>query len=472
MKHRTSSSDRSQGASLLELMVVVVIVLLISAIAMRTIAPMFADRQIREAARAVNVFLNSARNRAIQTGRPAGVWLDRMQGLPEACASLSYAQVPEPYSGDYADSGLVAYIYPNIPNQKEYINIVTPANSLGLGLDTWYTPDPAVQNLVRPGDILRIGNKGLKYYLDTNERLNTIYSTLPPPPVWIIAIGRNNGSLTAPGYDNVQVSDSSGNKTWRINWWAFGAENLTNMSGTIYPVISAGAPDGSGKNVTPAMGRTLPFQILRRPVKMASGSIQLPEGAVIDLNFSGDQFKPYHPRVQPGLAGNPSNPYIGYPVDVRGNPIAPTNTSYVEDDLPVIIMFDPNGSVEQVYSRVWNFQSHIWEWKGDRPFVPIFLLVGKREKVPVNGQRAFTVQSEMGDQTTIGTNWMDPKCLWVAVTPATGLVTCSEMSVIGTQYVSVSTNPLSPFTMYGPTGSWELNRARVLAMQFQGMGGK
>src|SRR3984957_13516330 len=96
------------GVTLLELLAVCTISLLISGAVLRAIAPALAGRQVREGARMLNVFINSARNRAIESGQPAGIWLDRLPNMPEACVNLSYAQVPQAYSGDYSDSMIEA----------------------------------------------------------------------------------------------------------------------------------------------------------------------------------------------------------------------------------------------------------------------------------------------------------------------------------------------------------------------------
>src|SRR5271170_6213593 len=100
----------SRGVTLLELLAVCTISLLISGAVLRAIAPALAGRQVREGARMVNVFINAARNRAVESGRPSGIWLDRLSNMNEACVSMAYAQVPQPYAGDYSDSMLEAFI--------------------------------------------------------------------------------------------------------------------------------------------------------------------------------------------------------------------------------------------------------------------------------------------------------------------------------------------------------------------------
>ena len=79
-----------RGVTLIELLVVVSIMLIVTVIAVPAMKPALENRKIREAARAVNVYLGSARNHAIELGRPVGVLfiprLDPGQPLPDAPA--------------------------------------------------------------------------------------------------------------------------------------------------------------------------------------------------------------------------------------------------------------------------------------------------------------------------------------------------------------------------------------------------
>ena len=60
------------------------------------------ERRVREAARAVNVYISSARNRAIEIGRPCGVIFRRANGtnFPTASTVLDQCEVPPTYAGD------------------------------------------------------------------------------------------------------------------------------------------------------------------------------------------------------------------------------------------------------------------------------------------------------------------------------------------------------------------------------------
>lgn len=408
---------RLRGISLLELLVVLVVVLAISAVAMRTMAPAFASRKLREGARMVNVFINAARNRAIQTNRPTGVWIDRIDGLPEAAAALAYAQVAEPYSGDFSDSSLVGVVFPESPdwrspqNTQYYVNIVYPATPRGANMDFWYTPDPKVQNLIRPGDFLKVNYQNFTYTLDTT--LNTRFARSLPYPMWVVGIGADASNITNANNGAFRNS-RRGDGGWDIDWFM-------GVPGVRWPLVTPGSTmPGSG------LCAGLPYQILRRPSRQSAGSIQLPDEVVIDLNYSGDPSFPYHPRRVPGMTGSPPNAY-GVPGST--GVIAPPETP--DDTTPVIIMFNPSGAVEQIYCRRWNTTTLIWEWGPNRLASQQYLLIGKREKVPCKLDLTIEAQAQ--------NNYTDPECLWVTIIPSSGLVaTTPSVPVVGATLPSSS----------------------------------
>ena len=75
----------SPAFTLIEMLVVVAIMMVLVAAAATRMRPASEARRIRESARALNVYLGSARNRAMETGRPCGVILHRfISGTPLA----------------------------------------------------------------------------------------------------------------------------------------------------------------------------------------------------------------------------------------------------------------------------------------------------------------------------------------------------------------------------------------------------
>lgn len=86
------SPHRPRGFTLLELLVVILIILIVSAVALPTIVSAYGHRQTNEAARLVQAQLVGARDKAIRTGRPSGVRL-----LPDRAVSQFKADgTPDP----------------------------------------------------------------------------------------------------------------------------------------------------------------------------------------------------------------------------------------------------------------------------------------------------------------------------------------------------------------------------------------
>jgi len=116
---------------------------------------------------------------------------------------------------------------------------------------------------------------------------------------------------------------------------------------------------------TAGSSRPVPYKIFRQPTKTSAAALQLPTGAVVDLNDSG----------------------VG-------------GTAFGSTTEPIYIMFSPNGGLHRVISTAVT--GPVTE--------PVFLLVGKRENVGAAG------------------NWKDFTNLWVALNPRTGLVTTAEVA--------------------------------------------
>ncbi len=88
------------GVTLIEMLIVIAIIAILAVAGARTMQPALEGRRIREAARAVNVYLGVARNHALATGRPCGVLIRRFPGLEECSMVLEQVEQPAPYGGD------------------------------------------------------------------------------------------------------------------------------------------------------------------------------------------------------------------------------------------------------------------------------------------------------------------------------------------------------------------------------------
>jgi hypothetical protein len=293
-----------------ELLVIVSILVLLTAIAIPAMRPALEGRRIREAARAVNAYLGSARNRALETGRPCGVMLHRVSTLPQCAMELDQVEVPPPYGGD--DINALA---------KVTIDSIVPGKWAQFTVEI---NQPLNTNLLRPGDLIQLNYQG---------------------PFYTIEFIQPSGTSVRCG----KIDLSSGQ--W-LPW-------------------------------TNSPSRPVPFKIFRQPVKSHATPLQLPAGAVIDLEFSGSD----------------NNPGAFYPASPQ-------------DNTPVVIMFSPNGAVEGVYVQ----------GNPVRAVSPIYLLIGKRERVrdlvntPLPG---IPAPEDLPNLTDLAN-------LWITINPQTGLVTTTE----------------------------------------------
>jgi type II secretory pathway pseudopilin PulG len=104
MTYTLRFAQRRQGVTLIELLIVILVMLMITAVTLPAISPALEGRKIREGARILEVFLNSARNRAVAENKVVGVLVEPDENEPSQCISLSLVEQPDPWSGDFQDS--------------------------------------------------------------------------------------------------------------------------------------------------------------------------------------------------------------------------------------------------------------------------------------------------------------------------------------------------------------------------------
>lgn len=92
-----------RGLTLVELLMVITIMAVLMVVAVPLVRPAFQDRNLREAARQVNVFLAGAQARAAELGRPVGVWIERTED-PLFASRLYMAEVAPSFTGGTLDS--------------------------------------------------------------------------------------------------------------------------------------------------------------------------------------------------------------------------------------------------------------------------------------------------------------------------------------------------------------------------------
>ena len=135
--------------TLIELLIVITITLILMVSAAVMLAPALQNRSVREAARAVNAYLSSARNAAMETGLPCGVIFRCFNTATPCAMTLEQCAVPPPYAGDTIGAAMTLQA-----SISGTVATVTATPVVGSG----YTP-----SLVAPGGLIQFNGQGPLY---------------------------------------------------------------------------------------------------------------------------------------------------------------------------------------------------------------------------------------------------------------------------------------------------------------------
>jgi prepilin-type N-terminal cleavage/methylation domain-containing protein len=215
-----------RGVTLIELLIVIAILGILIGLAVPLVQFATADRQIREASRALNAHFVGAQARAAELQRPVGVWIERRPGIPGEAFDLYLAEAPPPYAGDTEFARCWTMRDP-MNNRRGTAKFDTSS----LLLFSPPMPSTPADNFVQVGDLIRFNYRGI-YYRITDVR---------KPPVSEI-------DFVIPG-----------------------------------PLPTVELPPDVAMGSSPGY----PYQILRREIRSSAGSLQLPDTTTIDLTVSG-----------------------------------------------------------------------------------------------------------------------------------------------------------------------------------------
>ncbi|GAB4133972.1 MAG: hypothetical protein Kow0040_17030 [Thermogutta sp.] len=384
MKHLATQAGRNlrgggpsrRGLTLLELLVVVTIMLILLAVMVPRLRPMMEQRRMREAARTVSVFFAAARSRAMETGRPVGVSIERLKIQPDAAVSLRMVEEPPLYAGDV----IGARVRVRRLGATNRFQVLFEAPGDVAAMLTQVVP-------VHIGDLVRFEYQAVPYRvvgLDTDFDGNPDADpddTLGDPA---FPVGVNPVAML------VELDPAEG----VVPAWPSAAPNAP------WP------PQGNGVG-----SQRLAFQITRRPEPTAAAPVRLPGRTVIDLTASGTDSM--------ALTGPP----LGF-VPVDKDAAAPG----VQDPSSVIVMFNPDGRVSTVYYQ--DTPRAVTE--------VLYFLVGRWERMPADSGGAPLAEDGLYNWQDITNFWIviNPNTGLVLTAPllgdtvaATGVKTPSTLVV-------------------------------------------
>lgn len=134
------------GMTLVELLVVITIMTMLIAVAIPVMRPALKDRKVREASRQLNTYIALAKSKAVETGRPHGIWIVRDPNNRDASYQIFLAETPTPFAGDFLGA---------------------TATLQGTGGYATSAQITDTQGLVKEGDYIRFNYQGPRYYIAT-----------------------------------------------------------------------------------------------------------------------------------------------------------------------------------------------------------------------------------------------------------------------------------------------------------------
>ncbi len=502
----------SLGVTLVEMMIVLFIIALLAVAALRALPG--DDQRVHEAARLINNYLGTARNRAMEIGRPVGVIFQRFNNRPDACTTLQQCEVPVPYCGDSADAVVMVQDWTWRPDGWPYWDEVRSESGQLVRVNTYRCANdkPPIlfyrvlkvrvrandfaPNTLRYGDLMQLDGKG-PYYTIVKDTWNNIDDPKDPhmyppyvPSTPSTALHMLTQQVTAwpnfrysppdfPEDANGYIQFTAGNDLdtgqdaahpmdgWIDNYCltlVLEAPLLQTTPWKEFRNISLPDPVPVYTN-RESLHRTFcsgpyAFQIRRQPsgqkfaVKSATQILQLPINTAVDLAFSG----------------------VGSAMDA--NYFARNGVD--DKSSPVMIIFSPTGSVEGVYcNRASGYGAY-------PAMSPIFLLVGRLDRAPVlvadtNGTHYEALTAAPPEEQL--PNWADPKSLWIAIQPQTGFISTGDMHPLPKDTAG---NYLVDWTQTGSCFAWPyvpgppslrdwrtaIEHSRIFARQAQAIGGR
>lgn len=404
------------GLTLIELLLVSVILVTLVATALPVLTPTTSERRIREATRGLNTYITKVQAQAISTGRPVGIALKRLSSETQnddargVCLEVFTVEQPAPYAGFDENSAVrVALNDPdtmargfNFPTVL--LQFITRGGSVN-GLQPGWSIDLFPGGVVRPGDIIEV--QGNRYEL--------LHSTLDNNRVGM-------PSVTEMQLDNLGFFAGASDQTLHF----VHARPLNDTGQLVIPTYANNGfrltPEGVARLVATNNPSTRPYwtepsayKIYRQPTTTSAAPYQLPNGIAVDLEASG-------------VIGD--IPFHWEDGNDNGTNNSSANAGETPYNVPIYIMFTPEGSIERVqYLRRDSLGNDVSIRTA--PTANVSLLVGRRELIPADRNVNLTSanQNEL-EQEKNKLNWLNLESRWVTIGVGSGSIVTTENAFV------------------------------------------
>jgi prepilin-type N-terminal cleavage/methylation domain-containing protein len=401
---------RRRGFTLIELLIVVGILTILATLSLTTVKGLLKDQKITQGAQLAKEYFETARLRALTSGRPVAVFMDRVSLVGDSTGAaipanfistrLSIGEVFPPYTGDVIGAtGSMWDINFNIhgggateprANDNFADQIRFPLTDVASGF--------GAGGFIAEGDTIEFEGYNGRFTIERIDRnignSQVAVTFFNPPELY------NARRFNIPP------------TSWDPTFEATHARVPPQI-----PVSNSSILEIDGTPSTPSSLPAVGFRVYRRPTKSLVGSVALPRGICIDLAASG--FGPYSSG-----AGDASSVFSATTLpliaDTPANQVKSGNYSRIG------VLFSADGRLSGVVAE--NNIGGIRAYGGGEAAQVLHLLVGKAEQVALGN--ATMQRSLPSDRDQFQSNLLDPANVWISCNPFTGEILASPVAAV------------------------------------------
>ncbi len=399
----------SPAYSLIELLAVLVIVSLLTAIALPTVRNVLVERKTSVAALEVKAFLEAARARAIARGRPVSVILERLSSRSDDGVNSTTANNAPSAPQDNFDvynSCIRITMAESLRNADFEVSLAIEPETASLSslIDSDSRRIVDTDGQVEPGRILSFAPGGGSTFPDLRLPNYII------PGNEIILYTQNDKAYVFE-ITSKPVFDMSSNKFYfsiRNEGDDDSTTNLVGVFGTLADVNSAAASQSTVRSYVRISSTVDRFSIQPLPTPIVSTVNELPRGSCIDLSLSG--LATDDPNVN-----TTANPYRDCRREFASDWISPATVPTPQNLRPVYLTFSPNGTLQSILCNGPGVNT----LRRIEPHSDVLLSIGRVDQVV----RAISIAglATALDQN-IKTNLTDETAYWVRISPSSGAI--------------------------------------------------
>ncbi len=403
---------RRRGVTLIELLTVLGVVTLLALLVLPTVKTLITDRKSTNAATMVRNFLEAARARAVGTGRPVAVVLERISSLPAdingdglinemdvvSNSRLMSATAIDPLpGGSSADINFVVYnscirlSMAEQPLPVTNLMLSFSAPIVARGPSTWTAP------YIPPADIQL---PTLSVAAIESRNYFSIDGGVSNPLLASLFVAGNEVSFNKSSTKHLIIQTSL-DTTNNVLWFT----TISN-SGVLSDLEQALPSNEIVSNPTQSF---LTFTVFQKPRSINGPAIQLPKGMCVDLSLSG--FASFgNVAIVDNINKTLRDQRMRFSSAWLYGPVSAPNASELR---PIYIVFGPDGGLSRVYANGALSSASIPVEIAD----DFFLYVGKIDQVVVP-MFDNTIRQNLTDPSTYVVR-LSPKSGAISVAPAT-----------------------------------------------------